>query len=128
MSTQLHGWIEVNTIRFSEESIWLGIFDVGVILSQNYDIYGPLFGVRCERGIEPIAPNRGIPKDASYRTKEEAVWRVNQTWISFSEYSNNINKIPLDEYDWGWLLINELMKDLSTHYGEENIRVVVCFD
>ena len=51
-----------------------------------------------------------------------------QTWISFSEYSNNINKIPLDEYDWGWLLINELMKDLSTHYGEENIRVVVCFD
>ena len=80
--------------------------------------------------MDSIAPNRGIPSDASPRVQDELVGpsMVNQTWISFLEFTNNIGKIQMDEYDWGWEFLNEVLKELSKHYGQENTRIVVSFD
>lgn len=129
MSTYIHGWVEVNTIEMSTESIWFGVLDIGIVVSQNYSIYNRLFGVRDKN--KAIAANRGMPQDASFNSKQDlmcGIDMVKQTWMGFQEYHTVIGELIQNEYDWGWQLLDEFMNTMALHYGKENVRLVVAFD
>lgn len=42
---------------------WERAEELGDLLTQSYDFYGSLFGVRNDTGFSPIAASRGIPGD-----------------------------------------------------------------
>jgi hypothetical protein len=127
MSTLLHGWIEVNTVQESNESLWFGIVDITAIAPQNYNIYSYLFGIRKKAGTQPLAERRGFPQDISVQSKNtlpsgEGI--VGQTWILYQEFEAHLQS----PYDWGWEFVFGTMHKLSEHYGSENVRLVVVFD
>jgi len=90
MRCDIHGWVEVK-----EVDIWRAVINIRGIIWRNYDMFGCLFGVRNYAGFRPIAPNRGIPEDASYRTKDDYdKWGLDAhsaTWITWKE---------IKEIDW----------------------------
>jgi hypothetical protein len=113
----------------STESIWFGVLDIGIVVSQNYSIYNRLFGVRDKN--KAIAANRGMPQDASFNSKQDlmcGIDMVKQTWMGFQEYHTVIGELIQNEYDWGWQLLDEFMNTMALHYGKENVRLVVAFD
>jgi hypothetical protein len=131
MSTHLHGWLEINTINHSTEDLWFGVMDISVIVSQSYSIYGYLFGFRHQGTSQPLAPQRGLPDNSSRKVKEDIPITesfVSHSWISYQELEPHIANLELDEYDWGWQLVFNVMDELSVRYGKSNVRLVVGFD
>ncbi len=128
MGTDICGYVEINTVEFSDENLWFNIIDISLIVERDYSIYNILFGIRNEK--DSFAHDRGIPKDSSlYKSdefKHESI--VGHSYILYSEIKENINKIPIDQYSWGWNFIFETMEKLSSHYGIRNVRLVVAFD
>lgn len=107
MGTSLLGFLE---IRLSSNHSWRVMDNLNFFfLSQNYPLYGLLFGVRNQAGFIPIAPNRGIPNDASKEVQEcTAIFQDDPqtqdcSWISWQELSEiQWDAIPVEivrEYD-----------------------------
>ncbi|BCJ55256.1 hypothetical protein Asp14428_67310 [Actinoplanes sp. NBRC 14428] len=59
-------------------------------LTRNYDAFGLLFGVRNYAGFEPVAPDRGLPDDASpeLRGLQLVTTEHGHTWVSWTELTH----------------------------------------
>jgi hypothetical protein len=100
MGTDIDGWIEIATEVTPHVFVWSAVVSVGLLLDRDYDAFGCLFGVTNHAHFQPIAPNRGIPADASEMIQHEidrladvpdaCLW---PTWIVWSE----IQAIDWDE-------------------------------
>jgi hypothetical protein len=85
MSTSIHGWIEIYLPIIEE---WAAITNISLLVEQNYNAYGCLFGVRNYSNFVPIAAERGVPMDASDVFKNETTdleYYNYPSWISFNE-------------------------------------------
>jgi hypothetical protein len=92
MGTDINGWVE-----FRLADSWYAAIRPGSIVGRDYDAFGCLFGVRNFAHFRPIAPDRGIPADASlmvqHEFKEGERYWHNPTWISWRE----VREIDIDE-------------------------------
>src|SRR5579862_3951621 len=70
MGTNIYGWVEVRSL-YVEEPLWMAVLQIWPLLERNYLMFGSLFGVRNLAGFRPVAPERGIPADASTEVKQE---------------------------------------------------------
>ncbi|MEU0629177.1 hypothetical protein [Streptomyces sp. NPDC005989] len=156
MGTDIHGFIEVRNscIETSEPDDdelffrWHPAIDLDHVYDgRSYAAFDCLFGVRG-RSFEPLAAQRGIPRDASRATTRafgrEAEDAHSPSWISWaelegadwdstestvglpvSEAPRTRRQVVLDE-DWGdaWVV----MALLAKRHGAENVRLVVWFD
>ena len=56
---------------------------------RSYDAFGCLFGVTNFAGFDPVAAKRGLPADATLRTREQAAGMIpaffGMTWIGWDE-------------------------------------------
>ncbi|MFV5994779.1 hypothetical protein ACNPQM_20495 [Streptomyces sp. NPDC056231] len=75
-----------------DSSAWHAAFDLYSLgVDRNYDAFGCLFGVRNYVNFRPLAPNRGIPIDASETVRAELdrlPWPDQAhscTWITWAE-------------------------------------------
>ncbi len=82
MGADIHVYSETR-----DEKGWFGWHEPDILSHRNYRVFGFLADVRNYSGITPIAPRRGVPKDASQYVAEE--WRHSgchsATWLSVEE-------------------------------------------
>ncbi len=136
MGTDIHGWVEINTISESMQDLWFKAIDISVIGWRNYAIFSYLFGVRSSEDETALASNRGLPPLGSsqaeinphYYDELLGEYLHNQSWISYQELAPHLNELPLGKHDWGWAFIFESMGKLAVHYGDQHVRIVVAFD
>ena len=120
---------------------WNEKINIRKIISRNYDFFSVVFGVRRERpeehyGISAIAPNRGIPEDASHTIKQEYKECEGDyhsaSYITLKEFK----EIPWDKCQgkiaefcmmFGEDKLQPLMEALSDG-TDKNVRMVVWFD
>jgi len=130
MGTDVHGYVEVNTILHSNENIWFVIVDIGVLAERNYEVFGQLFGIRAQPGWTVLAPGRGMPKDTNKHQniifEHEDI--VGHTWASWSELDEYLKTFQLHPECLGWKFVFSSMRSLAEIYGSENVRIVVSFD
>lgn len=102
MGMDIEGWIEYAQKSNRGGMYWSGAFKLGSIPNRVYDMFGSLFGVSNYAHFKPIAPDRGLPTDASGSVKYEwSHWKTNKvdlddeyqemfhpTWISWQEMKN----------------------------------------
>ena len=130
MSTNLSGWIEINTIVRSDVDQWFRVMELDVLVEQTYDVYGKLFGVRTRDGVEPVAAGRGLPPNTSQ-------WMggglnpdhyLGITWASYEEIREPLAQLCHSRFMDGWFFVLECMEKLTRQFGPGNVRVVVGFD
>jgi hypothetical protein len=94
MSTWIYGYMEAARGDDAGDLCWFAHEKLRVI--GWYDLFGCLFGVRNYANYRPVAPDRGIPLDASDAVKQAVAqqqrWAGSDslafhspTWISWSE-------------------------------------------
>jgi hypothetical protein len=94
VGTDIRGFIEVGHRHRAGGVRWTAAEKLSVV--EHYDMFGCLFGVMNYANFRPIAPNRGIPEDASAEVKnwvaEILTWAKpdsadfhSATWISWAE-------------------------------------------
>ncbi|MFD5846857.1 hypothetical protein [Streptomyces chartreusis] len=156
MGTDIHGFIEVRNsyIDSSEPDDdellfrWHPAMALNhVYSSRSYEAFGCLFGVRG-RSFEPLAAQRGFPRDASRAVTRAFEWEREDShspsWISWAELegadweSTGSFRVPSEpetlltrrqvvrDEEWGdvW----SVMTVLARRHGAENVRLVVWFD
>lgn len=69
MGTDIHGWIEINTINESTQDLWFKAIEINIIGGRNYQVFSHLFGVRGSETARGLAPNRGIPSLGASQTE-----------------------------------------------------------
>ena len=130
MGTNIIGYIEINSIKESDEDIWFEIIKIDVVAERNYEIFGSLFGVRSAPEANTLAASRGIPTNTS--NSSSLVCKLNayvgHTWANWRELKLAKNLISSNPESSGWGFIFKSMEILSKKYGEENVRLVVAFD
>lgn len=96
-----------------------------VYLGRDYQAFRQLFGVRNAANVQPIAAQRGLPKDASPQVTEDASFSglYAHSWVSWRE---------LKQSDWEgdahWQATVKILEILAGLYGDENVRLVVWFE
>lgn len=89
MGCDIHGWVEINP--YKDDPWWSPCIEINSILGRNYDMFGLLFGVRNYATFNPIAENRGIPKNASSIVKNDIKeWGIDAhsaSYLTFTEIS-----------------------------------------
>jgi len=132
MGTDVQGYVEINTIKNSEEDIWFDIINIEIIAERNYEVFGKLFGVRASKEVIPLAPSRGIPDKTSDKERildEKYKTIVYQSWVNWNELSKFLSNHNFEEkLYFGWHFIFTSMSELAKEYGGENVRLVVAFD
>ena len=130
MGTNIHGWVEVNTINESTENIWFRVIEIDILVERNYEVYGSLFGIRAKNDVVPIAPNRGLPNDLPeyYAQELKGKSMVGVTWASFEEIREHLAKLCENQWLRGWKFILNSMDELQMRFGKGNVRIVVGFD
>jgi hypothetical protein len=123
MGTDIEGWVEARDVNLKEvfdETLWLPLVRIGPLVERNYALFGSLFGARS-LAFRPIAPERGIPADASEEVKneytakhsaypEEVLW---PSWITWQEIKAiDWDEITQDRTIWGY----EYHKDANGEY------------
>jgi len=130
MSTNITGWIEINTINESTESLWFKVIEIDILVEQNYEVFGKLFGVRAKEGTSAIAVARGVPAGTLESNLEdfndESI--VNETWATFEEIDSPLKELCNAPYMKGWSFILESMTKLNQRFGAGNVRLIVGFD
>lgn len=130
MSTNLTGWIEINTVKESTENLWFKVIDLDIIAEQNYNFYGQLFGVRNTDNLTPTTASRGLPQDIPQysATQFDSETIVGITWANFNEIENKLEQLCCDSPLPGWLFILESGRMLANRYEAKNVRFIVGFD
>lgn len=130
MSTNITGWVEINTINESTEDLWFKVIEIDILVEQNYSIFGRLFGVRAKENEHPIAANRGLPKGVFDSNIQEFSYNsvVGITWADYEEIAVPLKEMCQAPYTLGWEFILNSMDQLSRRYGEGNVRLIVGFD
>lgn len=140
MGLQLHGWVEIQDLRYSAN--WeaaINVYSLGI--GRINELFIRVFGImpssaRAEDEFHPIAPARGVPADASGEVSEwnpEGIYTgyVGHTWILWSE---------LAETPWGqgnypsgeplpsnWQMLFAMMALLAKEFGQDHVRLVAWF-
>jgi hypothetical protein len=94
MSTWICGYIEAAFRDYAGDLSWFAHDKLKVV--GHYDLFGCLFGVCNYANFRPVAPDRGIPQDASDEVNKEVAnfqrWAEGDplafhspTWITWSE-------------------------------------------
>ncbi len=111
MGTDIHGWIEIALQPFPEDDkSWVALVDVLFLFWRDYDLFGCLFGVRNYADFRPLAPDRGIPEDASTTVREGFFKEAeNPSWILWSE---------LKAVDWEEETLTPHVRLNEYHYDE----------
>lgn len=130
MGTDIHGWVQINNVKASNENYWFDLMRIRSIASRDYAVFGYLFGVRAKGHVKPIAFARGLPEDSSEQCQSDVTGptMVYQTWLTFNEVHKQTFESILSSGAWEWGFIFETMEKLANHYGGENVRLVVGFD
>lgn len=95
MGTWIYGYVEALP-EYLEGEEWQPIVYISCIVNKDYQAFGCLFGQRNDVGFIPIAPNRGLPADASYLSKRSGPFDGDfhsPSWITLAE----IEAIDWDE-------------------------------
>jgi hypothetical protein len=125
MGTDIHGWVEAKHPYL--EDFWMPLIRIGLLVDRNYGMFKSLFWPKSDLGFRPIAPERGIPADASEQVKSECPDRFSAdpnedawpSWITWQE-------IKAIDWDEG----NELGKLWGYHYQKDargEYRIVNTF-
>lgn len=90
MGCDIHGYVETDVRHYEEDDRWWKpAGHLFPFVGRSYDSFGCLFGVRNYSQFEPIAPNRGIPGDASRTvTDEYESWGPDahsETYVTYEE-------------------------------------------
>ena len=141
MSYWIEGWVEV---AFSDEPgedrLWQAIINLSPLILQYDEVSERLFALskRCTLGeYDPgaLAPNRGVPADAS----PEAKWEKQKNDDEFDSeqiggytfaFWSEVKEVALPEETLSaseWNLVFRLAGELERKYKGENIRFVVWF-
>jgi hypothetical protein len=83
MGTDIDGWIEVR-----QGNDWHGVVKVGSLADRSYDVFSCLFGVTDYARFVPVAPDRGLPADASEEAADDYLtWEkpFGESWVSWPE-------------------------------------------
>ena len=153
MGTDMNGWIEIQDEKSQTASIWkpaIDIDDYPITLSQWYDLYAFLFGVRNREGdryYKPLFANRGYPegmdKEMQFVPSDE-LEQCGVTYVTYIELRNawntwnKIGKYTIADtnvktieafktINVGIMYLLKLMEAMAIIYGEENVRMVVWF-
>jgi hypothetical protein len=113
MGTDISGWIEVNP--FPENGVWSGVIALrrGAFSERAYELWGYLIGIWRRKHFTPLAPQRGMPEDASPSVKQEYEAAMalipgeyhSLTWITWAE---------IQRVNW-----DERIEDRVREYAEE---------
>ncbi|MFD4244273.1 hypothetical protein ACFWP3_22140 [Streptomyces sp. NPDC058525] len=135
MSTDIWGFIECHRDYRDHEadSYWHATIDLDHLkVPRNYDAFGCLFGVRDNEQFVPVAPDRGLPEDASNRVREgrETIGGRSASWVSWAE----IKQVDWDEESAGPdAYVHEYHRDphgawqfLHRHYSPPQRFVDLC--
>ncbi len=130
VGTEIHGYVEINTEPDKGfDDNWCDIVNIGVLGERNYDLFGSLFGIRVSESCEPIAGNRGIPKNTSDKElSNHSESLIGHTWVLWSELEEFFPKFEIHPELKGWIFIFQSMAGLASIYGSESVRLVVYFD
>lgn len=88
MSTSIYGFVE---IYFDAVDTWIDTIDAGVVLGNDYDVMGCLFGVRNYGNFAPLFPDRGLAPNSSgkvyddYRRLRDEITSI--SWCNYEELS-----------------------------------------
>lgn len=96
MGCDIHGYVEVD-IRHNEddEQWWNPAGNLFPFVGRSYDSFGCLFGVRNYSNLEPIAPDRGIPSDASSTVTDDY-----ESWGVDAHSASHVTHEELQDVDW----------------------------
>ena len=128
MGTDISGWVEIYD---EEDDLWDGVIAASSLMDRDYQIFGILFGVRCQDHFSPVAPARGIPENVSPQVEDELKdWQtiVSPSWITWAEIQIVDWKALEHELWLEWKLLFDLMNLIAQRYGAGNTRLVVWFD
>ena len=132
MGTNIHGYVEINSIKESNTDLWLVVIDIGSIVEQNYRVFARLFGVRVKEQHQILANHRSLPTDSINHRQYQLTPgedMVHQSWATWREISNFMPQhLDLDIELWGWHWVFNRMQTLAARFGAENVRLVVAFD
>lgn len=145
MGCDIRGVVEINTRGRGDsdtdrEDWWCVLTNVMIWVERNYEMFARLFGVRDRHGIQPVAPDRGLPDDRSDELEAELDWYRDRppgdlfgtvefhspSWITLA----TLQEIDLDEeiVTPGWERLFTVMELFAEEYGAENVRLVAWFD
>lgn len=137
MGCDIHATLEYDRWKLKrpkDSHDWFA-FAKGIDIDRGYYFFGILAGVRDD-DINPIAPPRGTPDDASYEfTQEYEGWDTDAhtpSWVTFKElrdWKHKSGGVEFDpEKDMKEQDFYRVMEMLAEKYGDDNVRLVFFFD
>lgn len=133
MSTEIFGWVQVNTREISHEDRWLDVMRITMYAERNYDLFCELFGACCPT-TNPRMAHPGLPGIMANPVRdymENALTDRNShdfSWVTFAEIREGVDKYERNRGIPGWHLVFSTMRYFAGDYGEENVMLVVGFD
>jgi hypothetical protein len=94
MGTDIEGWVEVIHRHAYAKDFWMPLIRIGPLVDRNSGMFNSLFWPSDGTGFRPIAPERGIPADASEHVK--------------SEFATNHSAAPEDIWGPSWITWQEI--------------------
>ncbi len=88
MATFMAGWVEARSAQHAYTG-WVPVVDIDIFASGQQSRMGQLFMELPGADHRPVAPNRGIPEDASSLVRREAdscESRWGDTWCVWAEF------------------------------------------
>jgi hypothetical protein len=111
-----------------KEYWFAALYGHGFDLSQRYDLFCKLAGVRCRPSdIPPPWAARGLPAWVPSYVSEGFAGLEAITWLTPSEFLSVVEGMQEDEVDQGWECLARCLRDVSSVMGEERVRVLVGF-
>lgn len=133
MSTEIFGWVQVNTREISHEDRWLDVMRITMYAERNYDLFCEFFGVCCSTSIAR-GSHTGLPIIMAKPVRdymEIAQTDRNShdfTWVTFAEIRDGVEKYERNRGIPGWHLVFSTMRYFAGDYGDENVMLIVGFD
>lgn len=128
MGIDINGFVEVER----EAGWWQSVINVRPLITRNYPVFGLLFGIGEEPvpGWAPVAPERGLPADASDLTVHWRRWWRDAFGESFLG-ADEVRRVWGREEFWQGLddeWVAFLTEFLQLGHRFEDARIVVWFD
>jgi hypothetical protein len=117
MTLCTHGWVEAKYLCHTSDADWREVACFN-FCAQEYELLSWLFGVKDHVDFEVLAPERGLPSDASSRVRREAKQKSyagGHSWVTWKE---------LKDVDWqeGYLVIEESPYEGHEEYWKEELE------
>lgn len=122
MGCDIHGYVEVDKRHNrDDESWWKPAGNLFAFVGRSYDSFGCLFGVRNYSRFDPVAPDRGIPEDASREAREDyESWGVDAhsaSYLTFEEILNIDWEETAESPDSRYSILDENKEPTGTKFA-----------